>query len=293
MNLPQISIVTPSFNQAPFLEATLRSVLDQNYPRLEYIVMDGGSTDGSRDIIESHADRLAEWRSEKDGGQYNAIETGFARSTGEIMGWLNSDDMYFPWTLHTVGKIFAQFPEVDWITGLYPANWNKHGEPYHVGKKAGFNRRFFQKGLYLSDPKHPTRGCIQQESTFWRRSLWEKAGACFRNEYSLAGDFDLWLRFFAHSDLVGVGTLLAGFRQHGNQRSLNERDAYLEEAKAALQQSGGGSEEGLASWIREAGWGKRWPLKILPSMGWIQPVRNIRWSFAKQSWTLEQEWVTQ
>ena len=290
---PRISIVTPSFNQADYLEYAIRSIVSQSYPNLEYIVMDGGSTDGSVDIIRSIETKLHYWQSEKDGGQYAAIESGFAKGSGEIMGWLNADDLHFPWTLKLVGRIFQAYPDVHWITSLLPLNWNAEGIVYHVERKSGFSKRFFQKGLYLTNPAHPTRGCIQQESTFWRRSLWDKAGGGFQSAYGLAGDFDLWMRFFKHTDLVGIGSVLAGFRQHGNQRSINEKTAYFEEALRSLHQHGGESEGGMISWVRESGWGARWPLKILPSLGWIQPVRNIRWSVAERRWGLHQEWVTQ
>ncbi len=105
-----ISVVTCSYNQAEFLEATLRSVLDQNYPNLEYIVIDGGSTDGSVEIIERYQHRLAYWVSEPDAGQTDALIKGFSRATGDVLAWLNSDDLYEPGTLHEVGQALRRAP---------------------------------------------------------------------------------------------------------------------------------------------------------------------------------------
>ncbi|MBZ0305900.1 MAG: glycosyltransferase, partial [Anaerolineae bacterium] len=115
---PRITVVTPSYNQGQYLEATIRSVLSQNYPNLEYIVIDGGSTDTSTAIIQKYADQLAYWVSEKDRGQTHAINKGFQRGTGEVMGWLNSDDILLPGTLHAVGRAFAQDSSLKVVSGF-------------------------------------------------------------------------------------------------------------------------------------------------------------------------------
>jgi len=125
--LPTISLVTPSLNQGRFLGDCIRSILDQDYPALDYAVVDGGSADESAHIARGFEDRLAWWVSEPDGGQYEAINKGFARSTGEIMGWLNADDMHLPWTLSIVGEIFARFPDVHWLTTRYPLVFDAAG----------------------------------------------------------------------------------------------------------------------------------------------------------------------
>lgn len=226
---PSISLVTPSFNQASFLAASLDSVLSQNYPSLDYVVVDGGSTDGSRDIVASRASRLAWWCSEPDGGLYDALNKGFAHTTGEIMGWLNSDDMHFPWTLRTVGEIFASFPEIDWLASLAPSTWSPDGNPLGVTSIDGFSRSAFLDGGYLPGGAHHY-GWVPQESTFWRRPLWEKAGSHLDASLRLAGDFELWNRFYQHAELIGTPAPLAGFRTHSSQKS-RAMDGYLAEAR--------------------------------------------------------------
>jgi glycosyltransferase involved in cell wall biosynthesis len=229
---PLISIVTPSFNQSQFLEATIESILSQNYLNLEYIIIDGGSTDGSIDIIKKYEKYLSFWCSEPDGGQYDAINKGFSHSRGEIMSWLNSDDMYLPWTFKTVSDIMTNLPQVDWLTTLNPGNWDYHDFCTGFISAIGFSLEAFLDGCYIPLKSQEFIG-IQQESTFWKRSLWEVSGGYISTDFKLASDFDLWARFYIHSNLYGTISPLGGFRNQCNQKSLNIEE-YIKEAKLSL-----------------------------------------------------------
>jgi hypothetical protein len=233
--LPKISVVTPSFNQGRYLEETIRSVLDQDYPSLEYFVIDGGSTDGSVDIIRKYADRLTYWVSEPDRGQMDAINKGFARSTGQIMAWLNSDDKYCPWAFDVVGRVFSSLPEVSWLTSQTQLLWNRGGQLQTAFHSHPFARTWFYRGWTI--PTLPIRpeqkSWIMQEATFWRRELWVAAGAHLDDTLRIACDFELWARFYEHADLVTTICPLAGFRYHGEQKSI-ARAEYHAEAMAIL-----------------------------------------------------------
>lgn len=211
---PVISVVTPSLNQRHRLETTMHSVLDQDYPALEYVVVDGGSTDGSTDAIRAREARLAGWVSEPDDGHADAVNKGFARTSGDIMCWINSSDVQYPWTLRTVAQIFTDLPHVEWIMGL-PSLLGETDGPKWVRRDV-FNEYDFLAGNYHA---------IQQESVFWRRSLWERAGGALDQRQGPAADFDLWLRFFDHARLYHVDTVLAGFRLHKQRLGAYEEYA--------------------------------------------------------------------
>lgn len=205
---PTISIVTPSFNQAEYVEQAMVSVLQQRYPAAEYVVIDGGSSDGSAEIVRRYADTLHYCVSERDEGHGHALNKGFAHTSGDVMAWLNSDDMYTPWAFKVVAEIFQQFPHVDWLMGLN-AWWNRDGALTRV--------RRVTKNVY--DYVLGDFAWIQQESVFWRRSLWDKAGGRIDQSYQFMVDGELWTRFFLHAPLYTVDAVLGGYRVHGTNRA--------------------------------------------------------------------------
>ncbi len=216
LNRVKISIVTPNFNGAEWLERTIESVISQDYRNIEYIVMDGGSSDGSLQIIERHRERITQVVSEKDNGQYEAIAKGFSMASGDILCWLNSDDIYFPWTMRVVARIFSDFPQVQWLMGVRCEL--RDGAVQGISSVVPFPRDVIRSGAFY--PRG--LGCIMQEACFWRRSLYEKAGGISVN-WPVAGDYELWIRFAEHADLVVTTALLGGFNYTGKNRSMLHR----------------------------------------------------------------------
>jgi glycosyltransferase involved in cell wall biosynthesis len=220
-NLPRISIITPSFNQAAFIGETIASVLDQNYPNLEYIVIDGGSTDGSVDIIRKFEHRLAYWVSEKDRGQAHAINKGLERASGDIIAYLNSDDCYLEGTLMRVAEYLKTHPDVDLVHGrcrIVDENGNKLRE--RVG---AINH--YDEILDLWDVWWRKRNFVQPE-VFWTRRIADKIGP-FREDLFWVMDYEYWLRILGAGGRVGfIDAELACFRRHSNQKSTQpERTA--------------------------------------------------------------------
>jgi glycosyltransferase involved in cell wall biosynthesis len=210
MSRPRISIVTPSYNQAAFVGWTVRSVLLQRYPDLEYVVMDGGSTDGTMKVLEPYADRIAHLSSERDKGQSDAINKGFARCTGEIMAYLNSDDMLAPGTLHFVAKFFADHPDVDAVYS-------------HRVTVDGRNKVKWYWILPEHSDWYMTRwALIPQETCFWRRRLFERFGNVDPT-YRFAMDYDLFARYMrGGARFVRVDRFLGVFREHGGAKTSTQ-----------------------------------------------------------------------
>lgn len=208
--LPSITVVTPSFNQDAFLERTIRSVLDQGYPRLEYFVMDGGSTDGSVEIIRRHADRLDYWVSQPDGGQTAAINTGWRRASGQILAWLNSDDFYLPGALLTIGRAFVDHPDAAIVYGPMRREDPDGRSLGNLG--SAFNRR---RLLY-------SHQMIPQPSAFFRRSAVEAAGELDESlHYSM--DYDFLLRLTRVGAAVMLPEPLAVATIHAEAKTTRDR----------------------------------------------------------------------
>ena len=200
---PLVSIVTPSYNQGQFLEATMRSVLEQDYPNIEYIVVDGGSTDGSADIIRKYADRLAWWVSERDHSQTEAINKGFAHATGDIHAWLNSDDTYTPHAIREAVEYMQAHPEVGMV----------YGDSDYIDEQGRVIGRF---RAAQTDLRRLLQGYVHipQQSSFWKGDLWRKLGP-LDPAFHYAMDYDLWVRFTADGAVIRyTPQLWANFRIH-------------------------------------------------------------------------------
>lgn len=207
MTLPKITVVTPSFNQGDYIEHTIKSVLDQQYSALEYIVIDGGSTDHTAAILQSYDDRLAYWCSEPDGGQTDAINKGFARSTGDIMGWLNSDDVLLSNALWRIGEWFQKNPNTRVATGLRRI----------IDSNGAFVRNEMMWMPHRDVIRHGA--FIAQETTYWHRSVWEDIGTLDDTLY-FAMDYEYWQRMVAagyHFDLIPA--YVGGYRVHDDAKS--------------------------------------------------------------------------
>lgn len=205
---PLISIVTPSFNQGQYLGHTIESVLGQGYPRLEYVVQDGGSTDETVDVLARYRDRLHHCAMRKDNGQSHAINLGFAHTSGAVMAYLNSDDLLLPGALHAVAKFFEDHPEVDVV----------------YGHRVVIDQDGRERGRWVLPPHDADvlkwADYVPQETLFWRRRVWEKVGG-IDESFRFAMDWDLLLRFQeAGAKFHRMGRFLGAFRVHSTSKTV-------------------------------------------------------------------------
>jgi GT2 family glycosyltransferase len=217
-----VSIITPSFNQAKYLEQTIRSVLDQNYPSIEYIVIDGASNDGSLEIIKKYGDKLAYWISEKDSGQAEAINKGFARASGEVVAWLNSDDYYLPDTISRAVKAFEENPDVVLIYANMLAV-DEHGKTFNTLK---------YKQLSLEDLL-----CFQiigQPTVFMRRSALQKTSGLNPSFHYLL-DHLLWIQLAQHGKILHVDQTWSAARYHAEAKNRAKAAEFGREAFRILE----------------------------------------------------------
>ena len=228
MTTPLVSIITPSFNQSRYLEATIRSVLGQDYPSIEYILVDGGSTDGSVEVIKKYSDQLAWWVSEKDRGQTDAINKGFARATGGILAWINSDDTYEPGAVTAAVNYLQTHSEV----GMVYADCNYINE----------NGRVIGKfPAAQTDLAHLRQGYVHipQQTMFFRADLWKKLGPLDPSFY-FAMDYDLWTRIARHAELKYLaGQTWANFRIHTSGKTIAADDRCWPEMIRVHYRDGG------------------------------------------------------
>jgi glycosyltransferase involved in cell wall biosynthesis len=219
---PRITVVTPSFNQGRYLEETIRSVLLQGYPNLEYMVVDGGSSDESVDVIRAYEDRLAWWVSEKDRGQSHAINKGLARATGDVLAYLNSDDLYEPGALRACARAFR--PGVDWVAGKVLC-WEEGQDPWPFPELPGRGVTRWLLGCPISQP-----------GALWSARLQQEAGP-FREDLHYTMDYEFWLRLrlALRARPVHLSRVVARYRMHPDSKSVAHQRAMGEEIAALVR----------------------------------------------------------
>lgn len=211
--LPRITVVTPSFNQGRFIERTIRSVVDQDYPDVEYLVVDGGSTDETVDVLRRYDDRIDHWVSEPDRGQAHAINKGLRRATGDVVGWLNSDDILLPGALRAVAELLAEGQPFDVVVGHCRFDYLPSGESVVLrGEYVDRDRLLrFWRGYRMHQP-----------AIWWRRSVTEAIGY-LDEDLPLTMDFDYWVRMADHARFVNCDRVLAAATYHAEAKT---GDAY-------------------------------------------------------------------
>lgn len=224
---PLVTIVTPSFNQASFLEETINSVLNQTYPNIEYIIMDGGSSDSSLEIIKKYTSRIAHWVSEKDRGQTDAINKGFGIAKGEVLAWLNSDDTLLPYAIEEAVSYLSEHSESGMV----------YGDANYIDEKSKVIGKF---PAAKTDLARLRRGYVHipQQASFFRKSLWDQVGP-LDPEFFFAMDYDLWVRLAEIAELNYLPRTWANFRLHADAKTITADDQCWPEMLKVHYRDGG------------------------------------------------------
>jgi len=252
---PRITVVTPSFNQAQFLSTTLRSVLGQNYPNLEYIVMDGGSTDGSAEVIRAHAGALTHWESARDAGQADALNRGFARATGDILCWLNSDDFHLPETLWRVAALLRERLQEPRIIYGQCLTFEDDGAKTGVAPAYTHDAERLRRCDYLTQP-----------STFWTAAAWGAVGP-LNAALHFAFDWEWFLRALPVCHFETVAPVLSAYRRHAAHKSGTGGETRRDEIEAVMQAHSSAETLAMFRWLRAH-------LELWPA---LRQWRSYRW----------------
>jgi glycosyltransferase involved in cell wall biosynthesis len=285
--VPRITIVTPVISDDRYLEATVRSIAYQGYPNLEFIIIEDGKSDERRRVLEKYRKYFC-WQTCPPGTQLCAtLNMAFAKASGEIMGWLEPGDLLHTNGLAVIGGVFAALPDAEWITGR-PFNFSPSGLPAGLKHLERWSRTRYLAG---------GNKYIHRDTTFWRRRLWERAGGALATEYGLAGEFELFLRFFRHTRLYSVDALIGGYRTHpGNHSAIGSHKRYNDICDAVADRELAGVSGAYAAKLfrgltrtiahipKVRNWWHRYALKSLYRCpGWDWPPRIVlredKWKF--------------
>jgi glycosyltransferase involved in cell wall biosynthesis len=257
MTRPLVSIITPTLNQGRYIEDTLRSVRSQTYEAIEHIVVDGGSTDETLDILAQHPSAAQfRWTSGPDGGMYDAVNKGLVLAAGEILAYLNSDDLYFPWTVATVVDLMEK-------TGAAVV----YGDAVKLDGGSDARMPWLQPSLHL--PSIRAAGSLIQPAVFWRRAVYEQIGP-FDSTLKFVGDLDYWLRAASRFPFVQVDEMLAIDRAHADQFSQRMRKELSEEERRTRRRHSASSQYGLPPLLARS------RSALQRRIRWLQFVRAVR-----------------
>ena len=285
---PLFTVILLSWNQSQFLEESILSVIGQSYKNVELIIVDGGSTDGSVDIIKKYEHSLAWWTSERDSGQTEAYLKALPHCTGEIMTIHASDDKYFPWAFDVVVEIFSNFPQIELLTSVSQVQYDRNGRAVTVYQnELGYNREAFLRGKNAGVRGFHSQW-VQTSATFWRRALWDRSGVASALVGRKAADFCMWGTMMKYTEPYSTLALLGGERFHAGQTIQNraEMAKHLEDILRQLEDMGGRACGPIEAQVRRLA--RKLP-KMARLFGW--PCKCVNYDVYKECWKIHKTYI--